>query len=133
MGVVALETDDHAKAKTELQEGLRLARELGYRWLISSILSWLGEWHLRQKQFAAAAVAFHEVQDIAHQVGIHEHAATAAYGLARVAAALGDYADARRQGQRSLTIFETMGQDKGAEVRQWLASIVVPDGSSSDE
>jgi tetratricopeptide (TPR) repeat protein len=132
VGAVALESGDHAKAETDLQAGLRLARELGYRWLISSILSWLGEWHLRQKQFDAAAVAFHEVQDIAQQVGVQEHAATAAYGLARVAAAQGDYADAQRQGQRSLAIFETMGHDKGADVRQWLASLAVPDGTLSN-
>ena len=125
MGAVALECGDHSKAETDLQEGLRLARELGYRWLTASILSWLGELHLQQRQFAAASVAFHEVQDIAQQVGIQEHAATAAYGLARVAAAQGDHADAHRQGQRSLAIFEALGHGKAAEVRQWLASLPV--------
>jgi predicted negative regulator of RcsB-dependent stress response len=132
MGAVAFERGDHSKAETDLQEGLRLARELGYRWLIASILSWVGKWHLQQKQFDAASVAFHEVQDIAQQVGVQEYAATAAYGLARVAAAQGDYADAQRQGQHSLAIFEAIGHGKGAEVRQWLASVPVPDRTWSN-
>jgi tetratricopeptide (TPR) repeat protein len=127
MGAVALKRGDYAKAAADLQEGLQLARELGYRWLIASILSWLGEWYFQQEQFAAASVAFHEVQDIAQQVGVREHAATAAYGLARVAAAQGDRADAHRQGQHSLAIFEAIGHGKAAEVRQWLTSIPVPD------
>jgi tetratricopeptide (TPR) repeat protein len=123
MGALAFERGDYAKAETDLQEGLRLARELGYRWLIASISSWLGELYLQQQQVDAAAVAFHEVEAIAHQVGVQEHAATAAYGLARIAATLGDHVDAQRQGQRSLAIFEAIGHAKGAEVQQWLARL----------
>ena len=55
-------------------------------------------------------------------MGAAQLVATALYGLARVAAARGDHADARRLGEESLALFKQMGHEKGDQVEQWLAS-----------
>jgi tetratricopeptide (TPR) repeat protein len=123
LGGVARRRGDHARAQASLQEGLAVARELGHRWYIGCILRELGELYVDQKAWEAASEAFHEVQDIAQQVGVQEFVASAAYGLARVAAAHGNIVEARCQGEASLTIFEAIGHSQGSDVKQWLARL----------
>jgi hypothetical protein len=54
--------------------------------------------------------------------GDQELFALAYYGLARVWALQGDRENARLYGNRSVTIFETMGYRKLAEVKDWMKS-----------
>lgn len=56
-------------------------------------------------------------------------AATALYGLARIAAAQGKTIVAHRQGQESLNIFEAIDHNKADEIKQWLIelSLEIPD------
>ncbi|MFL5705158.1 MAG: hypothetical protein ACJ8AG_20335, partial [Ktedonobacteraceae bacterium] len=49
--------------------------------------------------------------------------AIAIYGLARIALAQGNTAEARQQGQESLAIFVSMDDHRVAEVRQWLQNL----------
>jgi hypothetical protein len=49
--------------------------------------------------------------------------ALAQYGLARSAAALGDFQEARRLGGASLTTLSVIGHRKAIEVKNWLDSM----------
>ena len=54
--------------------------------------------------------------------GDQELPAFAYYGLARVRALQGDRENARLYGNKSVTLFETMGHRQTAKVREWLKS-----------
>ena len=54
--------------------------------------------------------------------GDQELLAFAYYGLARVCTLQGDRQNARLYGDKSVTIFDTMGHRQAAEVRDWLKS-----------
>ena len=123
LGEVLSNRRDYVRADDYFREGLALAREIGHRWLISGILNEWGELHLRQRELDLAYKTFLEALEIAREVGAQEHAATALYGLAQVAVAKGNIAEARLQGQEGLTIFEAIGHNKATEVRQWLAEL----------
>lgn len=69
-----------------------------------------------------AEAAFSEAA-ISSAQGNQETAASALYGLARVARARGDLAEARQKGQESLTIFEPMGHRLTDTVRTWMGEL----------
>lgn len=54
--------------------------------------------------------------------GEQELLALAYHGLARVYALQGDREDARLYGNKSVTLFETMGHRQATEVREWISS-----------
>ena len=61
--------------------------------------------------------------EIAYKIDFQEFVAISLYGLARVASAKGEIAEARLQGEESLKTFETIGHTKAVEVRQWLEEL----------
>jgi serine/threonine-protein phosphatase PGAM5 len=52
-------------------------------------------------------------------------AARALYGLAQIALDQGDFVEAQRQGQESLAIFERIGHEDAAKVKEWLEGLPV--------
>ncbi len=122
LGGLATEQDNYVEARVYLQEALAIARQLGRPWLLGGVLYHWAELNLKQQDLATAAQAFREVLEIALG-GSQENAALALYGLARVAAARGDYVEASQKGQESLATFEAIGGRQSAEVRKWLDAL----------
>jgi hypothetical protein len=105
-----------------MQESLQVARQVGDTWLLSAILGEWGELALKQQRLDDAYAAFNEVLTISANSN-QEAVAQARYGLARVAAARGDPANAYQLGKESLTLFESMGNRQTEEVKSWLQTI----------
>ena len=122
LGGLATEQDNYVEARVYLQEALAIARQLGRPWLLGGVLYHWAELNLKQQDLATAAQAFREVLEIASG-GSQENAALALYGLARVAAARGDYVEVSQKGQESLATFEAIGGRQSAEVRKWLDAL----------
>ena len=124
LGALAHRHGDDARAEAYFQEGLTLAYEIGNQWLISSILNEWGEYHLNRRHLDTASTSFRTMLDIACTAGLREHTATAWYGLARVAAAEGQAAEAYSQGQKSLALFEAISHPQASIVAQWIAKLL---------
>jgi len=107
-----------------LGESLDVARTIGHPWLVSEALSEWGELLWQQQHVDKASARFQEALAIARKIQVHELVATALYGLARIAAAHGDRAAGRQQGQESLDAYAAMGHARAREVSQWLATVL---------
>ena len=110
------------EAASYLQEALEIARKVGDIWLLGAILNECGDLYLKQGRLEKARVAFHESATISAK-GNQEVAATALYGLARVASARGDLDEARQKGQESLVLYESMDHRLTESVKTWLNSL----------
>jgi tetratricopeptide (TPR) repeat protein/transcriptional regulator with XRE-family HTH domain len=121
LGQIAQLQGRYEQAESYLQEALAQARMLGDIWLLGAVLVECGELALKQQRLDDAAAAFQEAQAVALNSHL-ESVASALYGLARIAAARGDIAGARRQGQESLRIFSDMGHRLKDTVKDWLAN-----------
>ncbi len=119
LGNLAVLQGQYEQAASYLQEALQIARRVGDIWLISAVLLECGELSLQQASIKEASEAFQEALTVSAR-GNQEVVASALYGLARVAAAQGDATEARRLGQESLGIFESMGNRMKDKVRAWL-------------
>ncbi len=119
LGWIASEQGNYAEAEACLQEGAALASQVGNQWLICGTLKFLGDLQLMQKQYDAAEATFRTVLEKA-AAGNQRMKGEALFGLAEIALAHTNYAEARAQGQASLAIFESIGQGTAARVRQWL-------------
>jgi tetratricopeptide (TPR) repeat protein len=123
LGVVTALQQNFEQARTYVQEGVDLARQIADREKLVNILSLLGELYLEMQLLDSASLAFSEVLEIAREVN-QEAVATAQYGLARVAIAQGNKAEALYQGQASLENFEKIHSSKAVDVREWLATLL---------
>jgi tetratricopeptide (TPR) repeat protein/transcriptional regulator with XRE-family HTH domain len=110
------------EAATYFREALEIARPLGDLWLLSAVLNECGELYLEQNRLEEARAAFHEAATSSAK-GNQETAASALYGLARVASARGNLDEARQKGQESLAIYESMGHRLTETVKTWLNSL----------
>lgn len=110
------------EAAAYLQEALEIARHVGDIWLLGAILNECGDLYLKQNRLEEARAAFHESAAISTK-GNQEVAASALYGLARVAAARGDLDEARQKGQESHSMFESMSHRLTESVNIWLDSL----------
>ncbi len=128
LGDLAARQGRYAEATAYLQESLQMARQVGDIWLISAVLAECGELALKQHQLDEAFAAFQEALTVSAR-GNQEAVASALYGLARVAAARGELAEAQRQGQESLRLFETMDSRVTDTVRAWLKTLPEDDTS----
>jgi len=122
LGDLAARQGRYEQAAGYFQESLQMARQVGDTWLISAVLNEYGELALKQRQPDTAFTAFQESLTISAK-GNQEAAASALYGLARVAAARGEHEEARRQGQESLRLFEAMESRLKDTVREWLQAL----------
>lgn len=122
LGWIASEQKKYAQAESYFQESVALAYEIGHQWLICGTLRFLGELQLMQNQFAEAEETFHKVLELATEGNQRMHG-EALFGLAKVAEARGDHAEARDLGEASLTVLEAIGQGTASSVRQWLEAL----------
>ena len=123
LGGVEIELGNFKESEKHLMKALHLAIEIGHRWYNGVIWKELGELRLKQNLPNSAADGFKKGLDLAREVNSPELMGMSLYGLARVAAAQENFAEARLQGQTSLNIFQSIGHYKTAEVAQWLHSM----------
>jgi uncharacterized protein HemY len=83
----------------------------------------LGQFCLDQQNWDSAFANFSEALEKASESKMNPEAADALYGLARVAAAIGQYDDARLRGHECLPLFDSLGEPKASEVREWLEKL----------
>jgi tetratricopeptide (TPR) repeat protein len=126
LGWIASEQGDYAQAESYLRESVSLASQVGNQWLLCGTLKFLGDLQVMQKQFEAAEAKFRKVLEIAAE-GNQRMKGEALFGLAEVAAGQGDYVEARKQGEASLAVFESIGQNTTSKVRHWLDDLPAPD------
>ncbi|HEX6482332.1 MAG TPA: tetratricopeptide repeat protein [Ktedonobacteraceae bacterium] len=122
LGMTTQKQGSYAQAETYLHEGLNLARQLGIPQIICNGLYESGNLFLEQQRIQAAKARFHEMSQTVPE-GSQDLVAFAHYGLARVAAAEGDFRGAQDFGEVSVKALEEMGHHKAKEVRNWLNSI----------
>ncbi len=115
---------DTESAEAYLAEALRLAREIGLRWQVARVLSEWGELQLRRQAYAAATTTFREYYELARMLHSQEMIAGALFGQARVLAAEGDGARARRLAEESLDTYTAIGHYRVNELQEWLAALV---------
>ncbi|WIG58442.1 MAG: hypothetical protein OJF49_001188 [Ktedonobacterales bacterium] len=123
LGVVARERGAYKEAERYLGEALAIAREIPHVFLISETLYEWSQIYARQRQFERASMMLGEALALAEEVGAQEVMSQIHYGLARVAAATGDLAEALRQGQRSLEMFDAMQHEQSGTVSEWLDAL----------
>lgn len=124
LGCMARERGNDAGAEAYLQEGLELARQQHSFWYISLLSSERGELYLKQQRASEAVAAFREMLANIPE-GSQELRAVGQYGLARAAAAQGDLAEARQQGEACLAFFEISGHRFAAQARSWLDALPI--------
>jgi tetratricopeptide (TPR) repeat protein len=125
LGGVQIELKNFEAAETHLMKSLHLAVDIGHRWYTSVIWKEIGELKLKQGYPNSASDAFKKALDLAREVNSSELIGLAIYGLARVAEAQKNYAEARLQGQNSLNIFQLMDYYKQDEVKKWIDKLPV--------
>lgn len=123
LGILGRLTADYEQSARYLEESLGIAREMGYNWLTSETLCEWGELHLRLGELEQAKSDFEEALALAREMEGAELIGFALYGLARIAAAQGDYAQAQQLGQESLAVNVAMGHRRADEVAEWLATL----------
>jgi tetratricopeptide (TPR) repeat protein len=123
LGELMLAQDDYARAEVYVTEGLALAREMQYPLYIAALLAVQGELHRKQERWEAATSTFYEALANASKINVPELQGNCFYCLAQIALAQGDLAEARRLGQEALTLCESIGYYKAAEMRDWLAAL----------
>ncbi|MDQ2714896.1 MAG: tetratricopeptide repeat protein [Chloroflexota bacterium] len=126
LGALEGTRQNYRRAEAYLQEGLDLAYKIENRWLISETLSQWGELYLKQQRLEEAWRAFDEALTIARDIKAVELIGITLHGLARISAARGNYADARRYGQECQARYTHVDQQKAVEVQEWLASLPDP-------
>lgn len=124
LGSLAILQGHDALGEAYLKEALEVARRVGDIWLLGAVLLECGDLYLKQRRLEEAFSAFHETLTISAR-GNQESIASALYGLARVAAARGQFSEARQQGQQSYDIFAAMGNRLRDTVKAWLESLPV--------
>jgi len=110
------------EAASYLQEALEIARRVGDTWLLSAVLNECGELYLQQDRLEEAHASFHEAATSSAKGNLLP-VASALYGQARVAGARRNLDEARRKGQESLTMYESMDHPMTETVKTWLNSL----------
>jgi tetratricopeptide (TPR) repeat protein len=122
LGEYAGKQGRYSQAEMYFQESIAIARQIGHHRMLGDILSVWGELQLGRLHLDEASAAFGEALQLASDRS-QVLAATALYGLAQVAAAGNNTAEAYQYGKRSLAIFEASGNYKAGEVRRWLDTL----------
>jgi len=120
LGGVEIELQNFDQAEAHLIKSLHLSIEIGHRWYNGVIWKEIGELRLKQNLPNPASSAFKKAVELARQVNSSELMGMALYGLARVAEAQKNLAEARLQGRTSLNIFQSMDHYKKEEVITWI-------------
>ena len=128
-GSLAVKQRQLELAMRDLDEGLNLARQMKQSWYVIDFLMEWGEVYLVQEQKERAAESFAEALRMAKDIGHTKSMAFALFGAARATALDGKYGDALAWGKESLLLFEEMQQHAAVEVRQWLHTLEVTNGT----
>lgn len=114
---------DMASSAALLAQAIPIVWQYGTAEARAMALATLGDLALEQGDLSCAEQAFHQlfVTGPAESLAIQ---ATGYYGLARVAAARSQWREAKRAGEKSLILFETLRHRRAPEVRAWLDSLV---------
>lgn len=123
--MIARQQGDYVSAERSLREAERLISRLRPAWFICEISYEWGELNLAYHRWEAAATAFTQAWEIAHERRFLLYSARIAYGQSRLAAAQGLYAEARRWGEESLRWHQIMKHYQTSEVAEWLSSLAV--------
>jgi tetratricopeptide (TPR) repeat protein/transcriptional regulator with XRE-family HTH domain len=124
-GDVAQARGNEAETFRRWSQALHYAQQAGLDSLLSEILCRLGEWHFRHGETAVAETTWRDALNHAQTIQSNEQTAKAQFGLARVSAANGQTQQALQTARQSLSLFESIGHRRTAEVRQWLAQLEV--------
>lgn len=117
------ERENYDQAAAHLRSSLEVARAIGHPFLTAECLIAYGEVQLKEKQSDSAASMFEQALALAERVAAHELVARSLYGLARLAAAQGEYAEAERNARICQEKFAAEGHEMADEVAQWRASL----------
>ncbi|HEU5382077.1 MAG TPA: tetratricopeptide repeat protein [Ktedonobacteraceae bacterium] len=122
MGSLETRRGNYVQAEVYLRDALRIARDLGQNYVICSALFAWGELYLRLQRLDEAALNFVEMRNTV-PYDQRDLQALNLYGLARVAYARQQFAEAYQHGKCSLALFSSLGHYKTAEVAGWLEQI----------
>lgn len=120
-GLLFLRQGQYEQAEPFLREGLNRARALGHWWLIAAMLDVWSEFYLSQGRFDEVIPILEELYKFGKQ-GSPEYEAMALYGQSQVALAHGDLAEARRLGERSLSMLRDLDHYKAPDVEKWITT-----------
>src|SRR5262249_11918009 len=113
---------EHAAARDDLEEGLRLFRELGDRRGVAWALNSLGNVADSEGDYAAARARHEESLSIRRELGDRQGIAWSLHSLGSAAHHLGASAAARAMLEESLGLFRDLGDQKG--VADSLAALI---------
>lgn len=116
---VSVARQQPASAHTWLAEALQMAEAIGHRWQTARILGEWGEVQLELEPTEALS-AFQRLYELARVLQSQELVAVALFGLARVTAVTGDWAQASQFAAESLDTFTAIGHFNVQEVQEWL-------------
>ena len=122
LGLTTRKQGNYLQAEVFLQDGLTSARQLGIPQMASNALYEYGNLRLDQQRIAEAEATFREMLDATPEE-CQDLVALARYGLARSAAERGDMGEARKLGEESAAILESLGHRNAQEVKDWVGGI----------
>lgn len=124
LGVTLGVQGDYDQANRYLKESVDLAREQRSQWHLAAALTYWGVLDLKFQKIDAAVEAFQQVLTLDKgSKQDPQFVAESYYGLATIAAARGNLADAYRYGQESLLLFESIKHYMTPEVKRWLQGL----------
>jgi tetratricopeptide (TPR) repeat protein len=118
--LAALQFGQHTKARTLIQEGLKLTQQIDDQWSEAWFLYWLGVVMLAQEEYEQVQQVAQDSLLLATRCGdLWLRACLCSFVLAKAASALKDYNEATKQYQQGLAFFEMLGQPWGISVSYW--------------
>ncbi|MCP4417670.1 MAG: tetratricopeptide repeat protein, partial [Chloroflexi bacterium] len=123
LGFAATLRGQFRQANIHYQEALALVRSLAFPEDLGMILNQAGDCYLAQDVYQDAAVCFTEALQIAEAGNLLRIRPFSLFGLAKVTAARGNVAEARRLGQQSREQLLAIGHQKANEVWWWLQEL----------
>jgi tetratricopeptide (TPR) repeat protein len=127
LGVLNMRQKRWEQAHSHLLQALQLAEQNRLTWHKASVRVELGECCLAQGQIAEAGAIFAHGLEIAGQNYYPDLAALHRFGLARVQAYQGDWVEAGRLAQLSLSDLRTLEHYRADEVAGWLEALQHPE------
>ncbi|MBO0777410.1 MAG: tetratricopeptide repeat protein [Ktedonobacteraceae bacterium] len=122
LGTVYMKQGRREEALVRAQECLEMARQARAPWYIGEGLYVLGRWYLACGEYEAAMASFEEIRTTVPPA-YRGLVSSAHEGLARVAAARGRAAEARRLALEALHNLEGMGSSRARALRSWLTTL----------
>ncbi len=113
----------YAASDTYFQESLTIARDVGHRWLIGETLDEWGEARLGRGDWLQAKALFSEALALTQTIVTPELIAHALFGLGRIDAHEGHYAEAWHKGRQALEIFAAERHERMNDVIQWFNTL----------